>query len=361
VALNQVAVVGPRAESREPEKQEKDWWEKVMEGLQIAKSVTGIATDVQQYRKNTNDLQAQEDKVAGRMTPGELTDLQKTHDLSAEEPASPLGGAVKVSRRGEGDQPDTPLFATIRQKKEPAKTATGAWIETMKDGKKGKAWMPNGEPGAFVEAPPESAKLPKDISVAERNTLQNQFDRDPNVKKNQAVLQSFTEVQSLLQDPSPASDQALIYSYMKALDPGSVVRESEADSAQAIGTLQQRASAKFSQMASGNGMLDPAVRADLAKQVEKLAKNADKNLQSHVQQFSELAARRQVDTRDLRFPASPQWAPEQPKQNPGEAFAGPADGIAAPSVMDIEAELARRAKAGDPALKGAAQKGGFGK
>ena len=49
----------------------------------------------------------------------------------------------------------------------------------------------------------------------------------PTTKDTQAVQSSYKRILSTAKDPSAAGDLALIFNYMKMLDPGSVVRESE--------------------------------------------------------------------------------------------------------------------------------------
>jgi len=164
--------------------------------------------------------------------------------------------------------------------------------------------------------PVKPEKPAKDITVAERNTLQNQYDRDPEVKKVKEVLNSYNNIQSLKNDPSPASDQALIFAYMKALDPGSVVRESEYETAQAIGSLKERAAAKYAQMA-GDGQLTASQRADIVAQVEKIAQSQGDRITELDGQFGDLATRRGVDSADMRFV-------RLPKFGGGKSAAGPA-------------------------------------
>lgn len=184
------------------------------------------------------------------------------------------------------------------------------------------AWEP-------VYTAPE--KPAKDITVNERNTLQTQYNHDPEVKKNKAVLQSYSEVQSIMQDTSPAADLTLIYAYMKALDPGSVVRESEAESAQALGSLMERAKAKLSQM-NGGGRLTDSQRADMVRQVEKLAKNSAGQLGKLEESYRAHAGRRSVDAQDLMFAPRPTFTDAAPPAQPTASKATPA----APTMPNAE-------------------------
>jgi hypothetical protein len=64
--------------------------------------------------------------------------------------------------------------------------------------------------------------------------LRKEFDALPEVKDFKQVRQGFLQVRTLASKPNPTAqdDIALVYSYMKMLDPGSVVREGEFATAQ---------------------------------------------------------------------------------------------------------------------------------
>lgn len=189
----------------------------------------------------------------------------------------------------------------------------------------GKTWVP-------VEG------QPKDITVNERNRLQADYDRDPEVRKAKTVLQSWGDARAILSEPSPAADLSLVYAYMKALDPGSVVRESEAETAAAIGGLQERAKAKL-QNITGGGQLTDRQRADLARQIEKLARNAATGLDKLEGQFREHAGRRSVDVQDLRFSTRPEFtqdAPPPPAGSGGPQATGAAGKPSVGAVVEIQ-------------------------
>lgn len=354
MAINQVQALAPRQEQRsDPKEPKKDWADRIMEGLQIAGGISGLAVNYQTIQKYRTDRALQQDKIDGRMNAGELTDLQKTHDLSD----SPVAGAVRVLKRGE-DGKDTPLFASVRQKAEPKDvisiTTTGL------DGKPVNKLVPKVS-GAEYPVYEKPEKGPKDITVQERNTLQSQYDRDPLVKKNRLVFSSFNEAKTYASEKSPASDLSLTIAYFKANDPTSIVKESEAETAAALGGLENRAKAWFSKNAGEGGLTDEQ-RAGLVRAIELKAQTAAKEQAEINSAFSDLAGRRSVDSKDLRFSLPPEFKTAQGAQGQGagEAFAAPSDVVPGPALTDIEKELARRAKAGDPALKANAQRGGFG-
>ena len=80
-------------------------------------------------------------------------------------------------------------------------------------------------------------------------------------KEYQKVRDSYTRVVGSTMDPSPAGDLSLIFNYMKMLDPGSVVRESEFATAAATGSYGQRIQASVQRVLSGE-RLASKMRAD---------------------------------------------------------------------------------------------------
>lgn len=101
-------------------------------------------------------------------------------------------------------------------------------------------------------------------------------------KKTAEVASAYERVKKMVENPSPAGDLSLVFNYMKMLDPGSVVRESEFRSAeQARGALSRfeeqgipvPAFLKQSvQKLNGDGFLLPEQRADFAGQANNLFK-----------------------------------------------------------------------------------------
>ena len=65
------------------------------------------------------------------------------------------------------------------------------------------------------------------------------------------IRNSYAGLLLLNEDPSPASDLATIFSFMKMLDPGSVVREGEFANAQNSGSAEQKLWANYNQLLKG--------------------------------------------------------------------------------------------------------------
>jgi hypothetical protein len=307
-------------------REKKDPLESIMRGLQIASSIYGIKSNMDQAeRQEKADAQAEEDRASAKkkeddIARGVMTPMQRAamaKDFEEVDGGTP--GAIPAFVRDAKTGQETPLFLKARGKDvKPTGPKTEKVGDTLVqlDEATGK-WKP------VYSAPAKAAPPPKDITVAERNTLQTQYDRDLGTRKNRMVLEAYDDATSLVKDPSPASDQALIFAYMKSLDPNSVVRESEAESAQALGGMMERAKAWYAKNAGESGLTD-AQRKDLVSQIRKLADAAAKRQDGVDKQFTDLAGRRGVDTRDLRFIGRPvigddPKAPEKIAQQPAAA------------------------------------------
>lgn len=285
---------------------EEDGLSKLAKALQIAQSVYGIRTSSAQLEEYAEKRAAAADQAKrdreGIISRKTALEMGKEYEPVAEGTA----GAQKVQiDQGDGKMDVVwwkPKSAKLAPPNERPQEYAG------KDGRprigrfvEGKGLvMGDGDPFAYVK--PEAP--PKDLAPKERDTLQNQYDRDPEVRKNKAVFSAYTEAQAFAKDPSPAADHALIMAYYKAMDPGSIVRETEAETAQAFGGLQARAEAKLKQL-GGSGGLTEAQRTDLLAQIGNKAKAAAQNQQVMDEQFLGLAGRRGVAKDDLRFVKSP--------------------------------------------------------
>ena len=83
---------------------------------------------------------------------------------------------------------------------------------------------------------------------------------------------AYGRIQASAEDPSAAGDMALIFNYMKVLDPGSTVREGEFATAQNAGGVDTRVRNVFNKVRSGQ-MLDESQRKDFLSRAEKLYSN----------------------------------------------------------------------------------------
>ena len=101
-------------------------------------------------------------------------------------------------------------------------------------------------------------------------------------------------------NPDSAGDLALIFNYMKVLDPGSVVRESEFATAAASGSFGERIKALVGRISAGE-RLSGEMRADFVRRSKKLYQQAQADNRTLTKQYSGLAKRAKVNPENVVF------------------------------------------------------------
>lgn len=95
---------------------------------------------------------------------------------------------------------------------------------------------------------------------------------------------AFNRIQASATDPSAAGDLALIFNYMKVLDPGSTVREGEFANAQNAGSAWNSIGAKYNQVVNGERLTETQ-RKDFTDRASKLFNSAKKQQDEVVGEF----------------------------------------------------------------------------
>jgi hypothetical protein len=108
------------------------------------------------------------------------------------------------------------------------------------------------------------------------------------------VAQAANRVEAAAADPSAAGDLALLFAYMKVLDPGSVVRESEFANAQSAASIPSRIRGHWLRVINGE-RLAPETRADFVKQSKALATRQAELLRDTNVRYRTLANRFGID------------------------------------------------------------------
>lgn len=112
------------------------------------------------------------------------------------------------------------------------------------------------------------------------------------------VRDAYNRIGASAESPSAAGDLSMIFNYMKMLDPGSVVRESEFATAAQSGSYGARIQGMVQKALTGERLAD-SVRADFIDRANKLYKAA---LDGHVQlenEYGILADRASVNRKDI--------------------------------------------------------------
>lgn len=112
------------------------------------------------------------------------------------------------------------------------------------------------------------------------------------------ITNSFNRILSTSKDPSAAGDLALIFNFMKMLDPGSVVRESEFATAANAAGIPERIRATYNRALEGE-RLSPKTRADFVGQSRNIFNSAERLDKSRKSKFVKLAKRFGLEEGDV--------------------------------------------------------------
>ena len=156
--------------------------------------------------------------------------------------------------------------------------------------------------------------------------LRGDFRSEPTYKAFQEVDSAYRQITEGLNAKSPAGDLAAATKFMKLLDPGSVVRESELNMAmQATGKLDQAKT--YAQSIINGTKLSEKQRADFRSMSNDLFNAAANQYKSKQDEYAGIAKRNDLNVQDVIG-----GVPEN-KQTIRSGM---------PTQSDIDAEIARR-------------------
>jgi hypothetical protein len=117
-------------------------------------------------------------------------------------------------------------------------------------------------------------------------------------KSFQVQDDAYGRVLASAKDPSPAGDMALIFNYMKVLDPGSSVREGEYASAANAGSVPARIQALYNKAVDGK-QLEASQRKDFVTRARMLYTDAADKQVGKQKRYTELASKANLDPTDV--------------------------------------------------------------
>lgn len=112
------------------------------------------------------------------------------------------------------------------------------------------------------------------------------------------VRDTHGRIQAARKDPSAAGDLALIFNFMKMLDPASVVREGEFATAQDAAGVPDRVIAKYNALLKGERLTE-ATRTDFVKRADALYQSQLESQKKLEKEFRRIAKRRNIDPEDI--------------------------------------------------------------
>lgn len=152
-----------------------------------------------------------------------------------------------------------------------------------------------------------------DFKVGTEKELRNEFNSLPAIKEFSTVETSHRQINAALSNPSAANDLAAATKFMKLLDPGSVVRESELGMAMRATGAFEVVQNYFQKLQNGQ-VLNPAQRADFKKSAELMFKQASIAKDDLSNKYKNLANSYNVDPNNVVLSGSSSKKDQEPKQ-----------------------------------------------
>lgn len=170
-------------------------------------------------------------------------------------------------------------------------------------------------------------------AIGNAATIQGRYEASPEVKNYRAVLPQYIQALKLPDDPT--ADNTLLYAYAKAMDPGSVVRESEQGAAANGANYWDKAVEAVKKQFNIGGNLTPEVRARLKRDLETRVQEMGKLYRLQRQRFSADAQAYGIDPMRVVGPDDfdayrNEWESIKQRQQPNGA-----GGAIAPTSQDI--------------------------
>jgi len=135
------------------------------------------------------------------------------------------------------------------------------------------------------------------------------------------VADSYQRIKDSAANPSAAGDLALIFNYMKVLDPGSTVREGEFATAQNAAGVDGRVVALYNRLRNGE-RLSEGQRADFVGRADRLYKGQENRFNTRVKdRYTALAKRYGLDPAEIISDPTTASAPGMPRSFATEAEA----------------------------------------
>jgi hypothetical protein len=113
-------------------------------------------------------------------------------------------------------------------------------------------------------------------------------------KDYRTVTDAYSKIKSNAASKTGAGDMAMLYAFVKLLDPGSVVRESEFATAAASGSFGERVQGAVQRLATGERLPD-TLRADFMREADNIMKAQRGGFDQAVKTYRGIAERQKLN------------------------------------------------------------------
>jgi len=120
------------------------------------------------------------------------------------------------------------------------------------------------------------------------------------VKPYVELGQAYQKIETAAKNPSPAGDIAMVYGFMKVLDPSSVVREGEFATAQNAGSVPDSVRNMYNKALNGE-RLNEKIRSDFLQQARNLVESQRVMSNDLMSRYTEVAKNYKLDPNQVVF------------------------------------------------------------
>lgn len=265
-------------------------------GQAIGSAMPGALQGAQQAQQYQMAQEEAQRKKAAEMA-RQQTIEQFVASLPADQQSAALANpeeAIKAFYKSQEDFTLTPGAKRFRGASMVAEAPTELKLpEGMRMGAVGPEWIPGYLEGrqriakAGASNISQGVQFPKEQFKNERD-LRNDFQGLPTTKAFKEVQTAYDQINTALANPSPANDLAAATKFMKMLDPGSVVRESELGMAMAATGLSDRV-LNYADMIIKGTKLTPSQRNDFAAASAELYRAAQGRFNETANEYQAMA------------------------------------------------------------------------
>lgn len=125
-------------------------------------------------------------------------------------------------------------------------------------------------------------------NIKDATTLRKELEGLPTTKAYRLTANAYSQLKAIAEKPSAAGDLSFVFSYMKMLDPESVVREGEFANAQNAAGVPDQVRNLYNRAMSGE-RLNPTQRAQFLDTAERLMQSAQSQYAQDVERFRSYA------------------------------------------------------------------------
>ena len=226
--------------------------------------------------------------------------------------ATPPPVAARPPTAAAPPQPSIPGVTVLRQGQRPV----GELVAVQ--GPNGPVLMPREQ--AVGQTPGRSPPPPPDL-FARANTLRDEYNQGS--RTFEAVQDAYENIRRAASSQSGAGDMAFLYSFVRMLDPTSVVRESEFATAAASGSLGERMQTLVGRVISGE-RLPESLRQSFLQEASNIHQTHQRAQELRDSEYTRLARSFDIDPANVVIQRRRDMPPSAPATGQGGAAQPPA-------------------------------------